>query len=64
MQTNENQKPRRPIAGPGIPLGQREIAKAIGISRARVAVIEKRAIEKIRTALHIIATEEGMFDEQ
>ena len=37
--------------GTGIPLRQREVANVTGISRSYVSRIEKRALEKLRTAL-------------
>ena len=37
--------------GTGVPLRQREVATATGISRSYVSRIEKRALQKLRTAL-------------
>lgn len=37
--------------GTGVPLRQREVAEATGISRSYVSRIEKRALEKLRRAL-------------
>ena len=37
--------------GTGVPLRQREVAKVTGISRSYVSRIEKRALEKLRSAL-------------
>ena len=37
--------------GGGVPLRQREVAKLTGISRSYVSRIEKRALEKLRSAL-------------
>ena len=41
--------------GGGVPLRQREVAKLTGISRSSVSRIEKRALEKLRTALECAA---------
>ena len=41
--------------GGGVPLRQREVAKLTGISRSYVSRIEKRALEKLRTALECAA---------
>jgi DNA-directed RNA polymerase sigma subunit (sigma70/sigma32) len=42
---------RRPIAGPGVPMTQEQIAKATGVTRSMIYLIEKRAMLKIRKEL-------------
>ena len=49
--TQAQTQPRRPIAGPGIPMTQDQIAQAVGVSRSRIQYIEARAMRKIREAL-------------